>query len=79
MSQTIGSFDAKTHFASLLDRVEQGEVFVITRRGRPVAHLAGSPHASPSEADLLDLLRAARSHTTVDPDELRSWIEDGRR
>ena len=36
---TVGAFAAKTHLASLLDRTERGESFVITRHGRPVAHL----------------------------------------
>jgi prevent-host-death family protein len=35
----IGAFDAKTRFGDLLDRVEHGEVIVITRHGHPVARL----------------------------------------
>lgn len=35
----IGVYEAKTHLASLLDRVERGERFVITRHGKPVAQL----------------------------------------
>jgi prevent-host-death family protein len=35
----IGAFDAKTRFGDLLDRVERGEVIVITRHGHPVARL----------------------------------------
>ena len=30
---------AKTHFSALIDKVEQGEEFVVTRMGRPVARL----------------------------------------
>ncbi len=36
---TIGTFEAKTHFSSLLDRVARGETLTITRRGIPVARL----------------------------------------
>lgn len=36
---TVGSFEAKTKLAELLDRVEAGEVVTITRRGRAVAQL----------------------------------------
>ena len=35
----IGAFEAKTHLSKLLERVERGQVFRITRRGRPVAEL----------------------------------------
>jgi prevent-host-death family protein len=36
---TIGAFEAKTHFASLLERAARGEEIVITRHGTPVAKL----------------------------------------
>ncbi|MGH8746206.1 MAG: type II toxin-antitoxin system Phd/YefM family antitoxin [Burkholderiales bacterium] len=36
---SVGSFEAKTKLAELLDRVEAGETVTITRRGRPVAQL----------------------------------------
>ncbi|HVL37084.1 MAG TPA: type II toxin-antitoxin system prevent-host-death family antitoxin [Burkholderiales bacterium] len=39
MTITVGSFEAKTKLAELLDKVEAGETVVITRRGRPVARL----------------------------------------
>ena len=35
----IGAYEAKTHLPKLLDRVEGGERFVITKHGRPVAEL----------------------------------------
>lgn len=35
----VGAFEAKTHLAELLRRAENGEVVVITRRGKPVARL----------------------------------------
>lgn len=35
----IGAYDAKTHLPKLLERVERGERFVITRHGKPVAEL----------------------------------------
>lgn len=35
----IGAYDAKTHLPKLLERVEKGERFVITRHGKPVAEL----------------------------------------
>jgi prevent-host-death family protein len=35
----IGAYEAKTHLPSLLERVEKGERFVITRHGRAIAEL----------------------------------------
>lgn len=37
--QTIGAFQAKTHFSALLEQVEKGEQIIITKHGRPVARL----------------------------------------
>jgi len=37
---TVTLVEAKAHLSELLDRVESGEDVVITRHGRPVAHLS---------------------------------------
>ena len=42
----IGAFFAKTHLSKILDRVDRGQVYVITKRGRPVAELR--PIAAPT-------------------------------
>ncbi len=43
--KTVGAHDAKTNLGQLLDRVEHGEIFVITRHGEPIAKLV--PFAAP--------------------------------
>lgn len=47
---TVGAFDAKNTLGSLLDRVEQGEVILITRHGKPVARLVPNEIAADSQA-----------------------------
>jgi prevent-host-death family protein len=37
--EEIGAFEAKTRLSELLDRVQRGHVYRITKRGRPVAEL----------------------------------------
>lgn len=39
MTQHVSSFNAKTHLSNLLNQVEQGQEFIITRRNHPVAKL----------------------------------------
>lgn len=39
---TVNLAQAKAHLSELLDRVEGGEEVVITRHGRPVAHLSAT-------------------------------------
>ena len=48
---TVGSFEAKTKLAELLDKVEAGETITITRRGKAVARLV------PAAADDAERLR----------------------
>jgi prevent-host-death family protein len=49
----IGAFEAKTHLPRLLERVQKGERFVITKHGHPVAELI------PFRMRDLDKIRAA--------------------
>ena len=37
--ETVGSYEAKTHWSAILDRVAGGQEIVITKRGKPVARL----------------------------------------
>jgi prevent-host-death family protein len=36
----IGTLEAKTHFSNILDEVEQGQRFYITRHGKKIAELS---------------------------------------
>ena len=79
--ENVGVYEAKTHLASLLDRVEGGEEVVITRHGKPVARLV--PVAAPDEKTrtraLADEIRSTRKGFTVKAAELVDLIAVGRR
>ena len=80
VASVIGAFDAKTHLAELLQRVELGEILTITRRGRPVAQLR--PVANDSQdraAQAVVKLRAARSGVTLGGLDWRELRDEGRR
>ncbi|MDP2141443.1 MAG: type II toxin-antitoxin system prevent-host-death family antitoxin [Gammaproteobacteria bacterium] len=46
MQHEIGSYDAKIKLPEILRRVESGEEFVITNRGKPIADLTPSRASS---------------------------------
>lgn len=82
---TVGAFDAKTKLSELLDRVEAGEVVIITRHGEPIAKLA------PYDAELdrkkaakaIDGLLALRGEVLrggpgLTLDEIKAAIQEGR-
>jgi prevent-host-death family protein len=63
---TIGSFEAKTKFSALLERVEQGEQILITRRGKPVARLMPIATAGKEKVSAaMERLRKLRKGTTL--------------
>jgi prevent-host-death family protein len=46
----IGAYEAKTRFSELIARAEQGESFVVTKNGRPVARLVPPGDGAPETA-----------------------------
>jgi antitoxin (DNA-binding transcriptional repressor) of toxin-antitoxin stability system len=80
----IALFDAKNRLSELIDRLQAGEVFTITRRGKPVAQLAlpGADDAGAATARGLDAvarLRASREGLSLGGLRSRDLITQGRR
>lgn len=79
--ETIGAFEAKTHLASLLDRVAKGESITITRHGVPAALLVP---VSPSEhklshQEIIDGMRDLRKRVKAGEMSVRDMVKEGRR
>ena len=79
--ESIGLFEAKTHFSALLERVAQGETIEITRRGRPVAMLSPVPRESkPDLRRIADEMKRDRKGRTLGKGlTIRQLINEGRR
>lgn len=75
--KTVGSFEAKTHFAQLLERVAKGEKITITKRGVPVAVLqpVGQPKGVP---DIISEIKKFREGKRLDGLSIKEMIEEGR-
>jgi prevent-host-death family protein len=56
MVEMIGVADAKKRFAELVGRVQAGERFVVTRRGRPVVALVPVEHTESVEPGRMGLI-----------------------
>lgn len=76
----VGAFEAKNRLGSLLDRVEQGEEIVITRRGKPVAKLVpanpGFDKAKARQA-IAGLIEASRG-LSLGGLKIKDLIDEGR-
>lgn len=76
----IGAFEAKNTLGSLLDRIENGEEVVITRRGRRVARLV--PEVAVRDVEKArraaeDIL-AMRKGATLGGLKIKDLINEGR-
>jgi prevent-host-death family protein len=77
----IQSSEMKARLPQFLDAVEQGETIVITRHGRPVAHLVPAPVGDRDRVRraLEAISKLRRTIKPVSLDELRSWRHEGRK
>ncbi len=75
MLQTIGAFEAKTHFSALLERVEHGEEIHITRHGKTVARLLPVEETQEDQKaiDAVNTLRVLRKNIKVK--SLAEWMK----
>lgn len=81
---TVGSFEAKTKLAELLDKVEGGEVVTITRRGKAVARLVPAKSAEGAEhmrrvVDEIKRNRVGRGKPAGPGTSIAELIKAGRR
>ena len=76
----IGAFEAKTHLPQLLQRVEAGERFVITRHSRPVAELVPfQSRDSGKVRSAIDALKQFQQTHSLDGVSVRQLIEEARK
>jgi prevent-host-death family protein len=77
----IGSYQAKTHLPELLERVSRGEIFTITKHGRPVAQLVPPETEETLDArEAIRRMRELRKGISLGPGcTIREMIEEGRR
>ena len=77
---SVGTYEAKAHLSKLLERVEKGEQFTITRHGVPIARLVPPDRAAKMAAGAaVAELKKLRKNCTLGGLSLRSMIEEGRR
>ncbi|MDR1840168.1 MAG: type II toxin-antitoxin system prevent-host-death family antitoxin [Treponema sp.] len=82
LSQQIGTFEAKTHFSQLIEKVENGADFVITKRGKPVAKIIPfEQEKTMTYHEAIDALIEMRKLYRGEPGSfnVREAIEEGRR
>jgi prevent-host-death family protein len=76
----IGAYEAKTYLPKLLERVQNGESFVITRHGRPVAQLIPIARHDPDKVrKAIESLKQFAKQHSLKGLRLKDLIAEGRR
>ena len=78
--QTIGSYDAKTHWSAILEKVAAGDEIVITKRGKALARLI--PEIEPYKLDggvILDKMKKIRAGVKLDGLNWKTLRDEGLR
>lgn len=75
----LGAYEAKTHLPQLLKRVEDGETFIITKHGRPVAELRPVNIRSKEKRRAIIERMKSFQKTHVLGASIRDLIEEGRK
>lgn len=76
----IGASEAKTRLPQLLQLVQEGQRFVITKHGRPVAELIPFKQRDPAKIRAaIDRLAAIQETHSLRGLSVRELIEEGRR
>jgi prevent-host-death family protein len=77
---TVGTFEAKMHLSSLLDRVAEGEKVIIIKYGKPVARLvSATPIDRERVNDAFEKLKLLRKRTTLGGLSWQALRDAGRR
>ena len=75
---TIALFEAKNRLSELIDRVQAGEHFEITRRGKVVASLTTAQESGSRAMEAVEGLRASRKGVSLGRLKSRDLMTEGR-
>lgn len=79
MREEIGSYDAKTKLPEILRRVESGETFTITNRGKAIADLVPSKERGRERARVAIESILKMKKRPVTDENLKSMKDQGRK
>jgi prevent-host-death family protein len=76
---TIGSYEAKTKLPEILRRVQAGESFTITNRGKAIAELIPTEVAKKARAKkAVEAMLRIKKTKPISDEELKKRISEGR-
>ena len=78
MRMDIGTFEAKTHFSEIIDEVQKGKNYTITKRGKPVARIIPFIQEAHQRKDIIEQLFSYQK-TSNEKFDIKNAIKSGRK
>jgi len=80
-TNTVGAYEAKTHFSELLEKVEAGQEITITRHGTPVARLVPvkKKYTPQQRRSAIERIKNLSKGLSLGGLKIRDLINEGRR
>lgn len=75
----IGTYEAKTRFSELLEKVAKGERIVITKHGHPVALISPFGEKTNTCAEAIKEIKRLGKEINLKGVSIKELIEEGRR
>lgn len=72
--KTVNTHEAKTHLSRILEEVEHGEIYILSRRGKPVAELRPIPERKRTDSDPV-LSDISINYDPTEPLSVAEWGE----
>jgi prevent-host-death family protein len=88
MLNTLSTYEAKTHFSSLIRRANLGEAFVVTSHGKPLARIvpleavdaeAEKRTRKAAAMEQLKVLQSRPDWPKITAEEAKQWAHEGHR
>jgi prevent-host-death family protein len=88
MLNTLSTYEAKTHFSSLIHRANLGEAFIVTSHGKPLARIvplekidveAEKKARKIAALERLKELQKRPDWPKITAEEARAWAHEGHR
>jgi len=75
----VGSFEAKTHFSEIIRKANQGEEYLVTKKGKTMARILPPEGEKDKAAKSVEMILNIRKKYKMSHKEIKELVKEGRR
>ena len=76
---TIGAFEAKTHFSEIIQRVKNGEEYLVTKNGKPMVKILPVQDTEEIDNAIKRLMQLRERTVNTTQKEIKEFVNEGRK